>query len=55
MECVNKTFYAHILNPTSLTNQFGSYNEIKSNLDRYEMFEQIYTTKEEKKYLISEF
>ena len=55
MECINKTLYVHILNPTSLTYQFGSYNEIKSNIDRYEMFEQIYTTKEEKKYLIKEF
>ena len=55
MECINKTLYVHILNPTSLTNQFGSYNELKSNIDRYEMFEQIYTSKEEKKYLINEF
>ena len=55
LECINKTLYVHILNPTSLTNKIGSLTEVKSVIDKYEMFKEIYNTKEEKKYLIKEF
>ena len=55
LECINKTLYIHILNPTSLTNKIGSLTEVKSVIDKYEMFKEIYNTKEEKKYLIKEF
>ena len=55
LECVNKTLYIHIINPTSLTNKIGSLTEVKSVIDRYEMFKEIYNTREEKKYLIKEF
>jgi len=55
LECVNKTLYIHIINPTSLSNKIGSLDEVKSVIDRYEMFKEIYNTKEEKKYLIKEF
>ena len=55
LECVNKTLYIHIINPTSLSNKIGSLDEVKSVIDRYEMFKEIYDTKEEKKYLIKEF
>ena len=55
LECINKTLYVHILNPTSLTNKIGSLTVVKSVIDRYEMFKEIYNTKEEKKYLIKEF
>ena len=55
LECINKTLYIHMLNPTSLTNKIGSLTEVKSVIDKYEMFKEIYNTKEEKKYLIREF
>jgi len=55
LECINKTLYIHIINPTSLTNKIGSLTEVKSVIDKYEMFKEIYNTKEEKKYLIREF
>ena len=55
MECVNKTLYIHMLNPTSLTNKIGSLTEVKSVIDRYEMFKEIYNSTEEKKYLIKEY
>ena len=55
MECVNKTLYIHMLNPTSLTKKVGSLDEVKSVIDKYEMYKIIYSTEKEKKYLISEF
>ena len=55
MECVNKTLYIHILNPTSLTLKIGTLDEINSIIDRYEMYKKIYSTEKEKKYLITEF
>ena len=48
MECVNKTLYIHVINPISLTNKVDSLSEVKSVIDKYEMFKEIYNTKIEK-------